>query len=169
MAITDKQMLKYYRNKELAEQVILRDASKDKHVIYGARAINKQLPSYLNKNTDDFDIFSSTPKQDAFETEKKLDKAYGGDLFAVEKGQYPNTWKVKNKITRKTTADYTFPNESKIPNKVISGNRYAKIGWIKQKIKQSIKKPENAFRFDKDYEALQRIKLYEKEKGFLLG
>lgn len=168
MVLTTKQKLKYYKNKEIVDRDILNDAKVDKHVIYGARAINRQLPSYLNKQTDDWDIFSNTPKQDAIEIEKRLDKDYGGDYFEVKKGQYKNTWKVKNKVTGKTAVDYTYPDK-KVPSVNISGNKYAKIGWIKNKIKQTLKNPQNKFRFDKDKEALQRIKLYEREQDFLFG
>lgn len=165
--LTAKQKLKYYKNKELVDQVVLKDAKEDKHIIYGARAINKQLPPYLNRHTEDWDIFSKTPKKDAQEIEKKLDKEYGGDYFQVAKAKYKNTWKVKNKVTGKTAVDYTYP-QSKVPSVNIYSNRYAKIGWIKKKINSSLKSSKS-FRFDKDKEALQRIKLYEKEQDFLFG
>lgn len=166
--LTNKQKLRYYKNKEKTDHIILDDAAEDNHIIYGARAINVQLPSYLKKHTDDWDILSKTPEKDALETEKKLDRAYGGDYFSIEKGQHEGTWKVKNNVTRKTTADYTSPDK-KVPHINIYKNKYAKLGWIKRKIQNSLKNPNNAFRFDKDKEALQRIKLYEKEQDFLFG
>ena len=166
--LSNKQKLKYYKNKEIAEETILNDAAEDNHIIYGAKAINIQLPSHLNRHTDDFDIFAKSPKKEAKETEKKLDRAYGGDLFYIEKAKYPNTWKVKNRVTKKTQADYTYP-EQKVPYVEIGRNRYAKLSWIKKKIKSSLKNPNQSFRFDKDSEALQRIKLFEREKNFLLG
>lgn len=168
MGLNSKQKLRYYKNKEKIDKVIVDDAVSDKHIIYGARAINAQLPPYLNRQTDDWDIFSSTPKIDAKETEKKLDRAMGGDFFRVEKAEYPNTWKVKSNITSKTVADYTYP-KTKVPSTKIYNRNYAKIGWIKKQISKSLKDPNNSFRFDKDKEALQRIKLYEKEQNFLYG
>lgn len=167
MALTNKQKLKYYANKAMQERVVLSDAYQDKHIIYGARAINAQLPDFLRSNTEDFDIFSKQPKKDALETENKLDKAYGGDFFSVEKAKYPNTWKVKSNVTKKTVADYTFPS-GKVPSRKIEGNRYAKLDWIKKNIRRSLNKKNSSFRFEKDNEALQRIKLYEKNKEFLL-
>lgn len=168
MALTDAQKLKYYRNKRIADSVILKDAAEDKHVIYGAKAINAQLPASLNVPTDDFDIFTSRPKEEARETERKLDKAYGGNYFRVEKARYEHTWKVKSNVTNKTVADYTKPTIQKIPAVAIRGNKYAKLSWMKGNIKRSLKDKNNIYRFDKDYDALQRIKLYEKNKEFLL-
>lgn len=166
--VVDK--LKYYKNQDKINSVILNDAKEDSHIIYGAKAINAQLPPYLNRHTDDWDIFSNTPKTDAIETEKKLDKEFGGDFFKVQKAEHPNTWKVKSNVTNKTVADYTYPNE-KVPYTRIYANKYAKIGWIKSKIIKNLKSGSSLKfgRFDKDKEALQRIKLYEKEGDFLFG
>lgn len=169
MTLSNKEKLKYYQNKELGEKVILGDAKQDKHVIYGARAINKQLPSFLQSHTEDFDIFSKTPKADAYEAEKKLDKAFGGDFFKVAKAKYPNTWKVKSNVTGKTAVDYTYPGKQKVPSKNLGGNRYAKLSWMKKQIKRNLNNPKSSYRFEKDNEALQRIEIYEKNKEFLYG
>lgn len=169
MALNNRQKLSYYQNKDLAKQVILNDAAVDNHIIYGAQAINAQLPTALQKPTEDYDIFSKTPKKDAKQIEKALDRNYGGDFFSVTKAKYPNTWKVKSNVTKKTVVDYTYPSQKNIPSKNIGSNKYAKLGWIKSNIRRTLNKKTAAFRFEKDNEALQRIELYEKNKDFLFG
>lgn len=166
MGLTARQKLEYYRQRARADKVILADARQDKHTIYGAKALNAQLPSFLQAHTEDFDIFTKTPKRDAYETEKKLDKAYKGDFFYVKKGQYPNTWKVKSRVTNKTVADYTYPGNESVPSKKIKGNKYAKIKWMEKKLRAANQDPKNAYRSEKDTETLQRINL---NKDFLLG
>lgn len=156
-----------YYNKHLIDGIIKKLARKGK-IIYGAKAINAQLPYYLRKPTYDFDIFSNTPKKDAEKLESELDYRYGRDSFTVKQAKHRGTWKVKSKITNKTIADFT-KKTTKIPSKRINSNEYARLKWIKQKIKENLKKPENKYRFPKDREALRRINLYEQHSDFLLG
>ena len=160
MALTPQQKLKYYKNKELVKQIILQDASEDGHIVFGARASNIQLPPHLKKHTEDFDIFTKKSKQEAEETEKKLDKAYGGDYFRVQEAKHKGTYKVKSNVTGRTVADYT--SQGKKPNfKKILGVKYATLNSIKRKIGKTLRDEAQSFRHDKDRETLQRIKLHE--------
>ncbi len=161
MVLTPKQKLKYYKNQELVKQIIVQDATKDGHIIYGAQASNIQLPPHLRKHTEDFDIFTKKSKKEAEETEKKLDKAYGGDYFKVKQAKHPGTYKVKSNVTGRTVADYT--SQGKKPKfKKILGTKYATLDSIKRKIGQTLRDEAQEFRHDKDKETLQRIKLHEK-------
>ena len=161
MALTPKQKLKYYRNQELAKQLILQDAAEDEHIIFGARASNAQLPPHLRKHTEDFDIFTKKSKKEAEQMEKKLDKAYGGDFFSTESALHKGTHKVKSNVTGRTVADYT--SQGKKPGvKKILGVKYATLSSIKRKIEKNLRDEKSAFRHDKDRETLQRIKLHEK-------
>lgn len=161
MKLTPQEKLKYYKNQDLAKQLILQDATEDGHIIYGARATNAQLPQHLKKHTEDFDIFVKDSKQEAKQIEKKLDKAYGGDLFRVEKAKHEKTYKVKSNVTNRTVADYT--SKGRKPNvKKILGTKYATLGSIKRTIGRTLRDEVQAFRHDKDRETLQRIKLHEK-------
>lgn len=169
MGLTDKQKLAYYRNRARIDAIVLADARRDKHIIYGAKAINAQVPSFLQSYTEDFDIFSRTPKQDAYETERKLDAKFSGDAFSVKKGKYAGTWKVKSNVTKRTIADYTFPVEGAVPSVSRKGNKYARLSWIRSKLSKSIKDPRNAYRFEKDSEALQRIALRKARNDFLFS
>ncbi len=159
--LTPQEKIKYYRNKDLAKQIIIQDASEDGHIIYGAQAINAQVPQHLKKHTEDFDIFVKDSKKEATQIEKKLDKAYGGDMFRVEEARHPKTHKVKSNITNRTVVDYT--SKGRKPNfKKILGAKYATLSSIKRTIGNTLRNETQAFRHDKDREALQRIKLHEK-------
>jgi len=152
----------FHRNKKRISKVILRKTGK-KEIIYGARALNKQFPPFLDKPTQDFDIFSPTPKKDAKQTEKALDKEFKGDFFYVEPAKHEGTYKVKSRINNEGYADYTKP-EKKIPSRKIGKHRYVKLSYVKKHIKKTLKDPEAKYRHDKDRDALNRIRIYEKLK-----
>jgi len=160
MRLTKEQKLSYYKNKNMTKRLIVQDAVDDGHIIYGAQASNAQLPEYLQKDTEDFDIFTKKSKKEAEQMEKKLDKAYGGDLFRVEKAKHKGTYKVKSNVTGRTVADYS--SQGKKPNfKKILGVKYADLKSIKRKIGKTLRDESSSFRHDKDRETLQRIKLSE--------
>jgi len=161
--LTDKQKMTYYKKKNKVNTIIRSTAKKRKQIIYGARALNAYFPPHLDKHTEDWDIYSNTPRKAAVRTEKRLDRAFGGDFFYVEPAQHPGTYKVKSRVTRSGVADYTRP-ERKIPYETIRGKRYVALSHVKKHIKKTLKDPSASFRWDKDREALQRIELYEKYK-----
>ena len=163
--LSPEQKERYYKNPELAKQLILMDAAKDKHTIYGAQAINAQVPGHLRKHTEDFDIKVKNPKKEARQMEKKLDKAYGGNFFRVQKARYPKTWKVKSNVTNRTVVDYT-KQIKKIKSREVYGNRYEDLDSIKKQIKKTLKMEAAKFRKDKDMEALQRIRLSQRGFGW---
>lgn len=159
---TLKQVEYFHRNKSKIPTVILKKTGK-KEIIYGARALNKHFPKFLDKPTQDFDIFSPTPKKDAKEAEKALDKKFKGDYFYVEPAKHEGTWKVKSKINNEGYADYTKPDK-KIPSRKIGKHRYVRLDYVKKHIKKTLKDPEAKYRHDKDKDALNRIKVYERLK-----
>jgi len=161
--LTEKQKIKYYKNESKQDKIIKANIKKRKHIVYGARALNAHFPNYLDKPTEDYDVFSNTPKKTAHRVEKKLDKAYGGDFFFIEPAQHPGTYKVKSNVTKRGVADYTKPEQT-IPYKVISGIRYVKLNHVKKSIKKTLKDKEAWYRHDKDREALQRINIHERTK-----
>jgi len=159
---TLKQVNKYHKKKKYVPKIIHRATGKHE-IIYGARALNKQLPSHLDVATDDYDIFSPTPKVDANQTEKKLDKFMGFNAFKVEPAQHEGTYKVKSNVTGKGVADYTKP-ENKIPFRIIDKKKYIKLDYVKEHIGKTLKDPEAKYRWEKDRDALNRIRIYEKLK-----
>ena len=157
--LTIEQIKEYHRRKGGVRKVILSKTG-NKEIIYGQVALNKHFPPFLDKHTDDVDIFSPTPQKDAGQTERALDKHMGFNAFETEAAQHPGTWKVRSRVTRSGIADYTQPTE-KIPSKRIGKHRYVQVGYVKQHIKKTLKDPEAKFRHDKDRAVLDKIRVYE--------
>jgi len=156
-----KDLNKYYWKVPQIKQTILNQVRKNQSTIYGARALNAHLPPHLRKHTEDYDIYSDNPKKSAKQLEKALDKKFGGDFFRVEKAKYKRTVKVKSNVTDKTVADFTKP-KGKIPKETTwDGINYARLQHLKEKLKGIVKDKSKEFRWKKDKEALQRIKIRE--------
>jgi hypothetical protein len=158
-----KQTETYYRKKRIIPSVVMANIQQ-REIIYGARAINKQLPNFLRRNTEDWDIFAQNPKKEAKEIEKALDKSFGGDYFIIEPAKHKGTWKVKDKIRKETIVDYTKPNRKKIPNRLIGGKRYVTLDYVKKHINKTLKDESAKYRWDKDKDVLNRILVFEKLK-----
>lgn len=152
----------FHRNKKKIPRTIVEKM--DKHeIIYGARALNKRFPPFLDRPTQDYDIFTPHPRRDARETERALDKKFGGDFFYIEPAIHPNTWRVRSHVNGEVYVDYTKP-DGPIPFDVIGGQKYVKLSQVKKSIKNTLDDPSSSFRHDRDRDALNRIKIYEKLK-----
>lgn len=160
--LTLKQIEHFHRNKRKIPSIIL-SKTEAHEVIYGARALNKYLPKFLDKPTEDYDIYSRTPKKDARQIERALDKSFGGDFFFTEPALHKGTYRVKDRVRKSGVADYTKPKK-KIPSKRIGGKNYEKLSHIKKHIKKTLKDKEAKYRHDKDRDALNRINIYERLK-----
>ncbi len=153
----------YKKNKDtngkLSDKVIINILSEDDGIVHGAQSINKQLPKYLQRHTEDWDIYTDDePKVVAKKIEQALDKKYGGNYFIVEPAKHEGTYKVKSKITGDTIADVTF-TEDEITYKKIGQVSYTTLDYEVGMIKKSLANEENKFRHVKDMNALQRIKI----------
>ena len=152
----------YHKNRRKIPNII--KSKIDKHeIVYGARALNKRFPPYLDKYTEDYDIYTPHPKRDAHETERALDKKFGGDFFHVEPAVHPNTYRVKSHIDGSVAADYTKP-EKKIPYDTIDNIKYVKLGFVKKHIHKTLNDPEASYRWNRDKDTLNRIQIYERGK-----
>jgi hypothetical protein len=152
----------FFMNKGFVDEVAIRHIKKKKGLVYGGKALNLHLPSHLERKSKDFDVYSNKPKKSAKELEKHLDKFYNNDLFETKRAKYKRTYKVVNKVTGNTVADFTKP-EKKVPYKVSpEGIKYAKLQYIKAKLIKILKDPRYKFRHKQDRDALRRIRIYEK-------
>lgn len=148
------------------EESILGRARRNNQIIYGARAIQKQI-GIFSRPTVDFDIFSSSPEKDAQQEQAELDKIVGFDYFYSKKGVNPGTWKVKSKGKdgKKGTpddegiVDYTKTPSPKPKVKKINGIYYRNISEEIKGKKAALRDPQFAFRHAKDREDLQRIRV----------
>ncbi len=162
--LSDRQRLNFYKDKARDKKIgkiVLKNVRKKQHIVHGARALNEFFPPFLDRPTQDYDVFSSTPKRTAEKVEKKLDKRFGGDFFRTEPAKFAGTVKVKSNVTEQTIADYTKPKRE-ISHTKRRGIKYANFTHFKRRINESLKNPKNKFRHDKDRETLRRIKLTEK-------
>jgi len=160
--ITVKQTEVFHRNKNKIFGVIMQKT--DKHeIIHGERAVEKQLPDWLHRFTEDVDIFSDTPRKDAREVERALDKKFGSDSFFIKQGEHPGTVRVVAHANQKSYVDYTKP-EREIPFVVIDGKNYATLSYIKKHTRGILDDPTSSFRHAKDRDTLNRIKIDERRK-----
>jgi len=134
----------------------------DKHeIIYGEHALKKRFPKYLERPTQDYDIYTPYPKRDAEEAERALDHSFGGNFFYVKPAQHPGTYKVVAYANEEGYADYSKP-EGNVPYDVIDGKKYVKLSVEKQHRRKSLADPQYEWRKGKDQDAMNRIKIYEK-------
>lgn len=152
----------FHRRKAIIEQKILSTVGR-KEIIYGERALEVRLPEHLRRKTDDYDVYSPTPKKDAIQAEKELDKEFGGDYFRVEQAKHKGTWKVRSNINGKGYADFTKPKK-KIPSETILNKRYITLKEERKARIRSLKRKEDAHRHSKDKDAINRIDIYKKRK-----
>ena len=129
---------KYYWSMPAINAKVESFIRKNKGIIHGTRAVNVYLPNWLDKHTEDWDVFTNKPKKIAKKLEKQLDKALGGDYFYVKEGKHKGTWKVVSKTNDKEIADFTKPEE-KIKYNEIYGMRYVTLDYIKKKINKILR------------------------------
>ena len=152
------------RNDLIVMETILDKAQKEKQIIHGARAINRQVPTYLTKTTEDYDILSKKPSKAAKEIALELNRKVGRQEFSVSKGKHKGTFKVKDSKGN-TIADYTqLKRNPKVKDSW--GNKYYNVQSIKKNIYKRLKDPKKEFRRQKDMDALNRIKMSEETFNF---
>lgn len=147
------------------ELVIDNKLRKSRNIVYGARAMNKQLPLGLQRPTFDYDIYSKTPRKSARRLERCLDRDAGGDYYYTKPAQHKGTVKVmdigednrRNTMDDYGVADYTRP-ERKIKSVRINNIRYAHLSEREKDARKSLRDPAFKFRHDKDRYDLYRIK-----------
>jgi len=153
-------------------QIIKKQAMNEKSIIFGARSIQAQIGTIGARQTEDWDIFTSTPKKSALKTEKRLDKLWNKNQFYVKPALHPGTIKVMSKGNdgRKGTADdfgvvdYSGMPKPRPQTILIQGNRYRKLSTEKAKKYKAIRDKTQKFRHEKDKDDVRRIKLITGDK-----
>lgn len=145
--------------------IILNSLRNTKSIMYGARAMNMQLPFMFYKQTDDYDIYSQRPKRSAVRLERILDSSAGGDFYYVKRAIHKGTWKVIDsgydniKGTRDDFGiiDITRPGR-RLRTVRIDGIKYVHLSERVKDAKRSLKNPIYYFRHEKDRKDLWRIR-----------
>jgi len=161
--LTLKEKERYFKNQKKVGKIIISHIKKKGLVLFGQKATNRQLPKDLRKDTEDYDIFSPTPKKSAKRIERKLDRKFKGNYFYVKPARHGGTHKVMSKIGDKGIVDVGKP-ENKIPTIKRKGVKLATLKFQKQQIKKSLKDKTSAWRHAKDREVRTRIKIAEQRK-----
>lgn len=160
--VSVKKTKKFHKKKHLIDDIILSTIGKNE-VIYGEQALRAYFPKYLERHTQDYDVYSSKPFRDARQAEHKLDKKFGGDFFYVKPAQHPGTYKVMSNVNEEGYADFTR-KPPKTKYKKIHGKNYISLNIEKQHRLKSLNDPESSWRHGKDRDALNRILIFEKSK-----
>ena len=140
---------------------IIRGTIGNREVVYGEHALKVRFPTFLERPTQDYDVYSPNPLHDAKQAERALDRHFGGDYFYVKQAQHQGTWKVIAHANEEGYADFS-PKPQNITYDKIRGVNYVKLQVEKQNRMKSLKDPDFAWRHGKDRDALNRIKLYER-------
>lgn len=144
---------------------IIQQTKDKRNIIYGARAVNRQLPRLYHRPTGDWDIWSKKYKKDAFALERTLDKESKGDNFYTKRlrGVYRQAVYSVYERPKYKIADFTeMPAGSGI-YKVIGGIRWQTLKHAKQKYKKILENPRLKFRHEQALWDLWRIEQFEKQ------
>lgn len=161
--------IRKYRDEreEFLTETIVPFVKKKGDAIYGARALNKQLPEEYRRPTDDWDIWSQQPKIHCDQLEDKLDEKIGCDLFTEEQMQAKDAkktiYRIRTNPTGKQEVDYSKPPKGhKV--KIIGGVKYQDIKHQKKRLQEMKKDPALAFRIQKTERDLRIIEAAEKKE-----
>jgi len=152
---------------------IIRDRLRNtRNIIYGARAMNMQLPFMFYKQTKDYDIYSKSPRRNAIQLERLLDDSSGEDSYYTQRALHRGTWKVMDKgydNIKGTEDDFGIVDVTRPTRRIrtinINGIRYAHLSERVKDAKRSLKNPIYAFRHEKDRKDLWRINQGRKLRG----
>lgn len=150
------------------DKIVLSQVKRDNNIVYGGQAIKRQIGPFA-RDTKDWDIFSTRPKQSANKLERSLDQRAGGDYYFVKPAQHEGTYKVRySGFDRKReteddqeVADFTKPDR-KVKYKYFDGIRYVDLSEVVKDKQKAVADKEFAFRHEKDKDDLQRIKSYKR-------
>lgn len=141
------------------DKIILGQVRKDKNVVYGARSIMKQSQyGVWPRKTQDWDIYSRTPKGSARKLHDKLERKEPGDQVTVKPAQHPGTYHVYYR--KKGVADFT-EQPSNLKYTTIRGIRYSRMEDELKKKSRSLRYKKYAFRHDKDQRDINHIQTSE--------
>ena len=155
---------KYYITGSTAVDMTVEDIIRNtpKAIVHGGRATNAYLPSYLDKYTEDWDVFvPSNARAMALKIEQALDERYDGNFFEVKPALHTGTFRVMNKVTGRPVADISIPERSIPFKRLMDGINYATLDYHVSQIKLTFTLSEKKFRWPKDSETLQRIEVYK--------
>lgn len=160
----------FLMNKHKIPKILLDEAKRQRQIIYGAQAMNLQLPLYARRSTQDWDIFARHPRKTASRIQRRLDRevAGGKDDFYAKPALHAGTHKVMHEgfDNQQGTeddvgiADYTkMPSRSKKPPTIRhKGVLYEGLRNIEKGKKKTLRDPKSKYRHAKDRGDVERIR-----------
>jgi len=148
------------------ENEIKAQARRNNEILRGARAMNAQLSiGLLERGTEDYDLFSKTPRKSALELERELDRKAGGDFHYVKPLAHIGTFRVMDRGNdlQSSHDDFGIVDYTKEPKKtkviVINGLKHSHISERIKDAKQNLADPFAVHRHSKARGDLERIKV----------
>jgi len=135
-------------------------------VMHGGKSLNKQLPSHLDRPSNDYDAWAKQPRQRMDQMEDTLDKAVGSDMFyeqeTVLAGTNKKVYRVFSRITNDAVVDYIKAPNKKGYYKIIGGIRWETLEHAKKVYEKILKDPATSMqRKNKSRKDLNRILAFE--------
>lgn len=149
-----------------ADRIILRDTKRDKNIIYGGKALNAQVIPQIRVPTLDYDIYTrKSPRAEARQMERKLDRKFRADLFETRRAIHPQTHRVVNKVTKRAVVDYTRMPKPQPEYVKVEGVRYIPLRRVEARRRRILRDRKSAFRHHKDREAVEVIEIDRRLKA----
>lgn len=165
----------------MVDNIAKNQARNNNEIIYGARALQKNLGQLNSRPTKDWDVYSNRPKNSAEKLSKSINRASKGNYTYTKQSDFhDSTFKVydvgKDNIRGTKddfgVADYTKPDR-KIKTVTFNNIRYADISETKKDKLKALSDENFKFRHKKDQQDLnfinfhsKKIKSYNKIRGF---
>lgn len=166
MVFSVKSLRNYYKGRARVRPEILRRLRQGKEVVYGAQALNAQLPRYLRRYSRDYDLLTKKPRKIAEEYDNILEAAVPGraNFFEVKPAQHKGTYRVFSRVEGVSVVDVTRPEET-VSFRRIRGVKYVPLKFIEDRARKVLRDPESEFRHGKEQDSLNRIAVYKELRG----
>lgn len=160
-------MMTFLAHKYKIPSILIAEARKRRQIIYGAQAMNQQLPRALSRPTFDWDIYTHQPQQTANRIQARLDRkvAMGRDDYYSKRAIHKGTFKVmhEGQDERQRTrddfgiVDYTVMQ--RVPTISVEGVRFQRLASIQKEKSKILRLKSATFRHSKDRADLENIRL----------
>jgi len=148
------------------DKTVLKHTKKHRNTIHGRRSLNSQMPEPFHRRTNDWDIFSKTPKAHMESLDDRLDEMAGYDAFKEATIQLMDSnqiiYRVVSRRTGEEVADFMLAPPG-LKYKLISGVRYETLEHAKKIYKGILANPKLRDRWNKTRGDLNDIIAFERQ------
>ena len=148
---------------------------KKRNIIYGAKAMNANLPGYMARYTTDYDIWSRKPTRDVVGMERTLERRRPTtDDYYIRRTAIPGkddyygygkkVYRIVDKETEEVVVDYSNPPDDPNLSHTVRGIQYQTLAHQKMRLQVILADPAMKFRHEKAQRDLNRINNYLRQK-----